>query len=110
MQGFTYTKKNIWNSADDKQHGKPIALLHSTIEHVFKRAYFVHPFEGKQHPNIGSIYERLQLTKKYSRNERRFQKDKIIASAHQAFAAKALVESVPFFITVFITSTIKITC
>ncbi|WP_305023256.1 hypothetical protein [Paenibacillus lacisoli] len=59
------------------------------IEHVFKPAYFVHPLEGNQYPNVGEIYERLQPTKKFSsRNELRIQKEKMIASAQQAFAVK----------------------
>jgi hypothetical protein len=75
-----------FNPKDDAVHGKTIEKLHTHIKILFKPAYFVDPPRGLLFPNIGQIYERLQLSRVYNSLEAlREKKDNIVIKAKKAF-------------------------
>ncbi|AJS60913.1 hypothetical protein [Paenibacillus sp. IHBB 10380] len=82
---------NTWDASDEAAHGNPVARPRTMIEHVFKPPYFINPIEEKQHPNLGQIYDRLQITINYSSREtNRMKKKDMIKSAQQAFSVKGV--------------------
>lgn len=75
-----------FNPKDDAVHGKTIESLHTHIKILFKPAYFVDPPRELLFPNIGQIYDRLQLSRVYNSFETlREKKDNIVIKAKKAF-------------------------
>ncbi|MNW33085.1 hypothetical protein D3C74_100410 [compost metagenome] len=58
--------ENNFDPNDDAVHGKAIEKIHKHIKFLFKPAYFVDPPRELLFPNIGQIYDRLQLSRVYN--------------------------------------------
>jgi hypothetical protein len=63
--------------------------LHKNIKTLFKPGYFIDPLRELMFPNIGQLYDRLQLSRVYNSFETlREKKESIIIKAKKAFQLK----------------------
>ncbi|OME80087.1 hypothetical protein BK120_19800 [Paenibacillus sp. FSL A5-0031] len=85
-----YLHRNVledrFDPKNDALHGKTIEKLHKHINILFKPGFFVDPLKEKLYPNIGQIYDRLQLSRIYNSFETlREKQQNIIIKAKRAF-------------------------
>lgn len=70
----------------DAVNGKTVEKLFKHIEFLFKPGYFVDPLKEKLYPNIGQVYDRVQLSGVYNSAETlREKQHNIIEKAKKAF-------------------------
>jgi hypothetical protein len=75
-----------FDSKNDAANGKAIEKLHKHINILFKPGYFVDPSRELMFPNIGQLYDRLQLSRVYNSIETlRDKMYNIIIKAKRAF-------------------------
>lgn len=75
-----------FNSKDDVLNGKTIEKLKKHIDVLFKPGYFVDPIKEEFYPNIGQIYNRIQLSRVYNSHDTlREKQQNIITKAKKAF-------------------------
>nr|WP_145405531.1 hypothetical protein [Paenibacillus xylanexedens] len=76
-----------FNKKHDALNGKTVEKLFKHIEFLFKPGYFVDPLKEKLYPNIGQVYDRIQLSRLYNSAETlREKQQNIIDKARKVFA------------------------
>ncbi|MFD0589408.1 hypothetical protein ACFQZE_15585 [Paenibacillus sp. GCM10027627] len=88
---YLHSKKleDRFDPKDDAVHGKTIEKLQTHIKVLLKPGYFVDPLRELMFPNIGELYDRLQLSRVYNNFETlREKKENIIIKAKKALQLK----------------------